>query len=312
MSPDTAGDRADGQTIPDSLPRRRSLTLARLLKTFIITLAIGYVAACLFVALYQKHLMYFPDRAYAISPADLQLPYETVSLTASDGVRLSAWFIPREHARSVVLLCNGNGGNMSDLTSTAKTLWLAGYSAFLFDYRGYGRSEGEPDEAGIYLDARAAWTHLVEKRHIPPRQIIIFGHSLGGAVAIDLASKLCGGAAAAEPAASTPAALIAECTFTRMSDVGQREYPFLPVSLLCTQKYDSLAKIERVTSPKLFLHGRDDELVPIDIARRLFAAAPQPKELIETPGTHNNSGFQRDRESTKRVLAWLDATLPPP
>jgi hypothetical protein len=149
---------------------------------------------------------------------------------------------------------------------------------FIMDYRGYGKSEGNPSERGLYLDARAAWDYLVEGRGVPANRIIIFGKSLGGVPAIDLASKV------------EPAGVIVQSSFTSAADLAAAVLPFLPRVFLHT-KMDSVSKIARVRCPKLFIHSRADEVVPFELGRRLYEAAPEPKQFYEVKGAPHNSTY---------------------
>jgi hypothetical protein len=153
-----------------------------------------------------------------------------------------------------------------------------GLSVFIIDYRGYGRSGGSVDEAGTYMDARAARRYLVENRNVAPQSIVYFGRSLGGAVAVELATE------------HAPKALILESCFPSLADVGARAYPLLPVRRLLTIRYDSTQRISRVTCPTLVIHSRDDEIVPFELGRRLFDLAVGPKTMLEIRGDHN-AGF---------------------
>jgi fermentation-respiration switch protein FrsA (DUF1100 family) len=149
---------------------------------------------------------------------------------------------------------------------------------FIIDYRGYGKSEGKPTERGLYLDARAAWDYLINERRVAPERIVVFGKSLGGVPAIDLASQV------------TPAGLIVQSSFTSAGDMAAEILPFLPRVLLQT-KMDSLGKIQQVRCPKLFIHSRADEIVPYELGRRLYEAAPEPKEFYEVKGSPHNSTY---------------------
>jgi fermentation-respiration switch protein FrsA (DUF1100 family) len=280
---------------PQRRPRRRG---RRLVVIGLGTIAFTYVAVCAAVFLAQAKLIYLPSRTYNCTPAEFGLPYEEVRLTAADGVSIVAWFLAQPSAKGTVLFCHGNAENLADGTPTLKAWHRLGYSVLAFDYRGYGHSAGAPSEAGIYLDAAAAWQYLVENRHESPARIILFGRSLGGAVAIEMARE------------HPPGALIVEGTFTSLVDIGQREYPLLPVSLLCRHRYESIRKVPLITCPKLFLHGSADELIPLDNARLLFATAAKPKTFIETPGGHNSAGFEHNWECTQRVADWLSCVLP--
>ncbi|MCH9003231.1 MAG: alpha/beta hydrolase [Planctomycetes bacterium] len=167
-------------------------------------------------------------------------------------------------------------------------------------YRGYGRSTGTPGEDGLYADAEAAWRYLTETRGERPDRIVLFGRSLGGAVAIELARR------------HNPAALVVESTFTSLVDVGRHHYPLLPVSLIATHRFDSLSKIAGIACPKLFLHGTDDALIPIDLGRALYDAAQSPKRFLETPGGHNNSGFTYSSEYTQLMTDFVNGAVSSP
>jgi hypothetical protein len=276
-------------------PRRRG---RRLLVIALGAIAFTYVAVCAAIFFAQAKLIYFPSREYRCTPNDFGLPYLEARLTTEDGVNVVAWYLPCPAARATVLVCHGNAENLADLLPSVKSFHRLSLNVLAFDYRGYGHSTGAPTESGTYRDADAAWRYLIETRHEPPQNIVVFGRSLGGAVAIDLASR------------HPPGALVVECTFTSLVDIGQREYPLLPVSLLCRYRYDSVAKVPRIPCPKLFLHGTSDELIPIANARRLFAAAAEPKEFIETPGGHNSAGFEHNWDYTQRLGDWLTRVLP--
>jgi len=197
----------------------------------------------------------------------------------SDGLTLRGWLIgggktkakgsPKklEDAALVVLFFTGNGGNRGDRIGAFKQLNSFGANVVCFDYRGYGDSEGSPNEAGLALDARAAWDYL-RAQNVPADRIVIQGESLGGAVAIRLASELC-----AE--GTPPAGLLTEATFTRLPDVAGKIYWYVPVSLLLRSKFPSVERIGKVTCPIQMIHGEQDELVPFSLGQELFAAAPE-------------------------------------
>ena len=233
----------------------------------------------------EPRMLYYPTRAIAQTPDQLGLPYEDVSLTAGDSVRLNGWFLPAPAARGptphapavTVLFLHGNAGNISHRFEKLAVLRGLGVDAFILDYRGYGRSEGRPSEAGTYLDARAAYEYLTQQRRIGPAQIVVYGESLGSAVAVDLAARFPTGGVVLEEA------------FTSIADVGQKMFPFLPVRLLVRNKYDTLSKISRINAPLLLIHSRDDEFFSYRHAERLFAAARDPKRLVELRGGHNDA-----------------------
>jgi fermentation-respiration switch protein FrsA (DUF1100 family) len=240
----------------------------------------------------QQKLMYFPTRDITRTPAFIPLPFEEVRLKTEDGIGLHAWFIPHAKSGRVVLICHGNGGNIGHRIDLCELLHDAGLNVFLFDYRGFGRSEARPDELGTYSDAFAAYDWLREKG-FADKQILLLGESLGGAVAADLAAR------------TQPGGLILQSTFTSMTAIGRQVYFFLPVGWLCTFKYDTLSKLGRIHCPVLIMHGRSDKLIPFQHAEKLFAAANEPKLLRELPGNHNTALGADPAIYTKAVADFL-------
>jgi fermentation-respiration switch protein FrsA (DUF1100 family) len=243
--------------------------------------AVAIVAVLLLVlpVLFEKQLVYHPSRGHDVSARELGLAHETVALTAEDGVKLDAVFLPAKDPRVTILLAHGNAGNLSHRLD--RTIFLQselGASVLLFDYRGYGRSEGAPDEDGTYRDARAAYRWLVEERGVRPDRLVLFGESLGSAVALDLAL--------AHPCR----ALVLESPFTSVPDMAAVVLPFLPRAFVRTQ-YDNLGKIARLRVPLLVLHGERDEVVPFAQGRRLFEAAPEPKRFYAIAGAGHNDTY---------------------
>ena len=224
------------------------------------------------VAPWARHLVP-PDPRLGLAPS-------RVTTHTSDGVRLVGWVMASPASSGLwMLIFHGNAGN---ITTDGRPDHYAGLRALglnlvTFDYRGYGESEGTPSEAGIYLDADAAYAFLRDSLHVPPERIVIFGHSLGSAVAVDLASRV--------PAR----ALIVEGAFSSGADVAQGVYWFLPVRLVMRTRFDSDAKVARVAAPKLFLHARQDEVIPIALGRRLYERASDPKRFVELGGGHNDA-----------------------
>lgn len=244
-------------------------------------LAVLLVLAGLQVAplLFEKKLIYFPFADHELTPSELGLPYDDVWLRAEDDVRLHGWFLPVPEAAFVVLLFHGNAGNISHRLD--RTLLLHSKlqsSVFLFDYRGYGKSEGSPDEEGTYQDGRAAYRYLIERGFAPDR-ILLFGESLGAAVAVQIARE------------HEAAALILESPFTSIPDMARAVYPFLPLGQLVRTRYDSLGKIAEVRMPLLILHGTRDGTVPFEQGERLFQAASEPKRFHAIPGAGHNDTF---------------------
>lgn len=256
----------------------------------------GVLAALIFI--FQSHLVYFPDKEMTCSPHDVNLPYEAVSFHTRDRIEIAAWFVPAEQSRGVVLICHGNGGNISHRVPLIRILNDLSLSCLIFDYRGYGNSAGKPTEEGTYLDAEAAWHYLVDTRGIDARNIVILGKSLGGAVAARLARE------------HTPVALIVQSTFTSLTELGRTVYPFLPVRLLSRFNYGTAEYLRGVNCPVLIMHSRQDEIVPYSHGCELFRVAGQPKEFVEMEGDHNSGFIVSESRFREGVSGFLRQHLP--
>jgi pimeloyl-ACP methyl ester carboxylesterase len=254
-------------------------------------LAAAYAGLALLLYFFQSRLVFYPetDRAFAATPGQIGLPFEDLQLETSDGISLHGWFIPAPQARGTVLFLHGNAGNISHRLDSIRMFHRLGYSMLIFDYRGYGNSGGAPSEQGTHRDAEAAWRNLTEQRHIPPCRIALFGESLGGAVAAWLAVR------------QKPAALVIASSFTSVPDLGQHIYPYLPVRWLARIHYDTRGYLRAVSVPVLIAHSPEDEIIPFEHGRALFAAANPPKQFLELAGGHND-GFIFMRESWVREL----------
>lgn len=255
------------------------------MQRFLRLVAIGYLSLCLLLFLGQSRLLYGPTRTFQKTPTELSLTHQEVWIpirTRTGKIeRLHSWWLPGNGSLGTMLYLHGRGFNIGSNINQAGNFQRMGFSVLLVDYRGYGRSEGGfPHEPQLYQDADAAWHYLVKQRRIPPSQITLYGHSLGGAIALDLAIK--------QPDA---ARLIVQSSFTSMAAMAAR-YPYLrpfPIPLLLTQRFNSLSKVRRLKVPVLFIHGTQDTLVPDSMGRQLYEAAPQPKQLLLIPNaTHNN------------------------
>lgn len=265
--------------------------------------SIFLLAAAVFViftavlALNQSRLLYFPSQTLVATPADIGLPFKPLTFASSDGLELSGWFVPAEEASGVILFCHGNAGNISHRLESIALFHRLGYGVLIFDYRGYGRSEGRPDEEGTYLDAAAAWRYLLEEEGIDPSRIVLFGRSLGGAIAARLASR------------ERPGAVILESTFTSVPDLAAGLYPFLPVRLLCRFSYPTRQFATRITSPLLVIHSPEDEIVPYAQGRAVYAAASEPKRFLEISGSHNTGFLQTGRHYEEGLHDFLRKAL---
>jgi uncharacterized protein len=244
---------------------------------------IGLLVACLLIVFmlrwFEHSQVYHPNRVMAATGAELGRPFEDAFFKAGDGVTLNGWFFPAAtnspRLRQAVLLCHGNAGNISHRLDTCAALLATGVNVFVFDYRGYGRSEGRPSEEGTYRDAQAAYQWLRQKG-FAATNIVAFGESLGGGVAAELATR------------ETLGGLVLQSTFTSIPDVGAELFPWLPVRWLATIRYDTRSKLPRIHVPVLVMHSRADELVRFHHAQENFAAANEPKLFREIEGDHND------------------------
>lgn len=241
-------------------------------------------------------LVYYPQRQWDATPADGKLAYEDVWPVTSDGVKLHAWYVPAENAKGTVLFCHGNGGNVSHRLETILLLHQLGMNVLILDYRGYGKSGGNPTEEGTYRDAESAWKYLVETRGERPERIIIHGRSLGGAVAAHLARDC------------TPAALVVESSFYDITELGAELFPWLPVRWLSRMEYKTAEYVKGVRCPVLVIHSRTDGMIAFHHGEKIFAAAPEPKWFLEIHGTHN-SGFVESDDIYRPAMEQLFAEV---
>lgn len=248
--------------------------------------AVIYAAICAYMWATQRDRVFEPMRAIQSTPERLGIKYEAIHIPSGSGKErgdLDAWWIPADVAdRPTIFYLHGNDRNISHGHNViaAGRLHSLGYNLLMVDYRGFGKSGGgKPSEAKVYEDAEAGWQYLIKTRGVRPQQAFIYGHSLGGAIGIDLAVR--------HPEA---AGLITESTFTSLRAMGELEYPYLPVNLLLNQRFESLQKISSLKIPVLLIHGTWDDKVPVRMSKQLYDAAPQPKSLILIEGgEHNNS-----------------------
>ena len=232
----------------------------------------GYFIAAAFLWAFQRHFVFEPSRVMHASPADFPYAVEETSIG-----RVHGWWIPGTRADGkTVLYLHGNDGNVSTSIGETAPLQRLGLSVLLIDYRGFGASAGNfPSERSVYEDADAAWNYLVGERRLKPGNVYIYGHSLGGAIAIELARR--------HPEA---AGLVVEASFTSIYDMArlEKQYSLFPVRLFLNQRFDSASKVPELRLPSLFIHGTSDETVPFDMGRALYARAGGEKRFVAVPG----------------------------
>ena len=257
-----------------------------------------YGALCLYLFLMQDKLIFYPNipsRKLSASPADIGLEFETVSINTSDQVILNGRFVPAPDEKGTLLFFHGNAGNISHRLDSLRIFHGLGLSTLIIDYRGYGKSQGKISEQGSYLDAEASWKYLTERKNIPAQNIIVFGRSLGAAIAAYNAAKY------------MPGALILESAFTSVPDMAEQLYPIFPVRLLSRFQYNTRESLLSVTCPVLIIHSPNDEIIPFENGLQLYRSAGNPKQLLEIQGGHNE-GFLL---SGKTYIEGIDRFIVP-
>jgi len=306
--------------------------MRRMLGELLIPLGIAYGAVLVLVFLFQSHLVFFPGtgREAVLTPQSYGMRFEPLQIRTADDETLDAWWVPAEDARGVVLFFHGNAGNISHRLDYLQMFHRLRYSTLIVDYRGYGRSTGTPSEAGTYRDAEAAWDYLRHARLAQPRDVVIAGESLGGAVATWLAAEmsLIPDPSIPHPRPSPerrgeardsllppgeghgmgegPRAVVLFSTFTSVTDLGAQVYWFLPVRLLSRIGYENRENLKRIRAPVFIAHSRDDDIVPYAHGKRLFDAAGEPKAFLEMRGGHNDGFIFTRTEWGAQLAAFLD------
>jgi fermentation-respiration switch protein FrsA (DUF1100 family) len=239
-------------------------------------LLVAYVGVCLVLMFFENALLFRPSPAQDWIPPPV-IDIEDVDLTSADGTRIHAWWLPCPGANHAVLYCHGNAGNLSYRGgSIVKLRELLKAHVLIFDYPGYGKSGGRPSEQSCSQAADAAYAYLTEKQNIKPQAILLYGGSMGGAVAVDVASR------------KSHRALVLVKAFTSIPDVGAYHFPWLPVRWLVRNRFDNMSKIKACQRPVFIAHGTHDTLVPFAQGKRLFEAANEPKEFFAHEGADHN------------------------
>jgi len=276
----------------------RRVSLSNILSIVVMAAAV-YAVVLLGLFVFQSRLIFFPNmpsRALGPGPDSIGLAHESVEITTDDGIKLDAWYLPARQPRGVVLFFHGNAGNISHRLESLRIFNALNLDTLIFDYRGYGRSGGKVSEQGTYSDGAAAWRYLRENRGIAAENIVIFGRSLGAAVAAQVAGR------------HRPGALILESGFVSVPDLAAVLYPWLPARRLARIRYPTGEYLQAVSCPVLIVHSRDDEIIPFQQGQKLYELAREPKYFLELRGGHND-GFL---VSGRRYLDGLDNFLAAP
>lgn len=248
----------------------------------------------------EHRLIYVPEKELLVTPAQVGLAAEDVWLQTEDGLRLHAWWFPSPQSRGTVIVCHGNKGNMGGRLWMAEDFLKWKLDVLLFDYRGYGHSEGRASAKGTREDVLAAYRFVIKTTgSLDQHPIIGFGRSLGGAVVLQLAAE------------RQLSGLIVESTFTSTLDMGERFHKYLLPRYTLTNLYDNLGKVGGLTMPKIFAHGREDTRIPFDMGQKLFEAAGAPKQFVELQGSHVASNWRTTPAYHAMVSTFLDDLLGP-
>ncbi|UCE82640.1 MAG: alpha/beta hydrolase [Deltaproteobacteria bacterium] len=273
--------------------RKIVVRLLRILALLLGVLVLSFLSGCW--NWFVESQVFFPDKSIVQTPADFGLGFDDIWFDSSDGVRLHGWLVSASPPSRLLLFCHGNAGNISHRLDNVRLLQQRGISVFIFDYRGYGRSNGRISEKGFYLDSEAAYQVARKWAEGNKAKLIVFGRSLGGIAATHLgATQDCDG-------------LILESTFTNMGAMAGAHYPLPFAERLFKHRLNAVGEIAQVSAPILFFHGDDDRIVPIRLGRQLYEAAPNPKEFVTLPGAgHNDTYFVGGKEYFDKLVAFLD------
>ena len=267
--------------------------MKRPMSSYLISILIGLLLINAWMYYQQPKIIFFPYKDVEQTPGDWGMSYVDVAIHTEDGLELDGWYIPFSGSKQVVLFFHGNAGNISHRRASLEIFHDLGLNVLIVDYRGYGNSEGSPSEPGLYRDAMAAWSYLIDEKGFAANEVVIFGRSLGGAVAVNLASKV--GASG----------LILESTFTSAKDFARVVFPFISRIMVMRFGFNTDELIKKVQSPVLVLHSPDDDVVPFHLGERVFELANEPKAFMRMRGGHNDGFYLSQPEYGQALAEWL-------
>lgn len=239
-----------------------------------------YLSACLYLFFAQNSLIFQPNIDPAGNPIWQSIAHQEHYFNSKNANKLHAWFVEGDTNKKTVLICHGNAGHIKDRAGLIQIINQAGYSVFIFDYQGYGQSQGTPSEQNTYDDVESAWNYLTTQLNKDPNKIIVLAQSLGGAIGSYLCTKV------------QPAFLILCSTFTSIKRLGQEHYPIFPVNYLLKINYNTLENCQKSLCPVLVMHSKDDKRINIKHGLALYQAAPSPKKFIELHGEHGTAAIE--------------------
>jgi len=261
--------------------------------SFIIYAVIGLLLLNALMYFQQPLMIFYPMNELYQTPANWGLEYEDVTLNTDDDVQLHGWYIPDRQSKQVLLFFHGNAGNISHRRESIEIFHRLGLNVFIIDYRGYGQSKGKPSEQGLYQDAAAAWRYLTEEKGFDANDILIFGRSLGGAVAAKLAAGV------------QARGLILESTMSSAREFAREVFKILSRLVVIRYDFNTAQHVQGVNYPVLVLHSPDDEIMPFHLGRKVYESANQPKHFVYMRGDHNNGFLQSQPEYQQQLDRWL-------
>jgi len=275
-----------------------SIGLKRVIASAVALVGVTYVGFCAYLWTQQRALIFQAQPLVRRTPRDVGVEFADLDIPVASGGVIHAWWLPADSSApraATLLYLRGNDGNLGEEVERLAALRRHGLPILAIDYRGFGKSSGPaPSESQVYADAMAAWDHLVRSQGLEPRRIIVYGHSLGGAVATELAlhrAPMCG--------------IVLESTFTSIADLGQAQYPIVPVRWFLTERFDTLSKISRLVGPIVFIHGTADDVVQAGMTQRLYLAAHAPKQLILVDGAGHEDAMPAGGTRVAEAIAGL-------
>lgn len=255
-------------------------------------LFVVYIGLCFYLYFKQDDYIFFPEKTITATPRTFGMKYEENFIKTEDNLKINVWFIPKENA-PLIIHCNGNGGNLSDRAFKFSLLNSLGFAVVGFDYRGYGKSEGKPSEDGFYKDLRSV-VSFCENKGYKKKGIILYGESIGGAVALQVATE------------NNFAALVLESTFTSLNDMARVYYKLFPTSILLKSNFDNISKIDKIHFPIVIMHSKEDEIVPYYMGKSLFEKANEPKIFLELSKGHNDGGIAVSPDAAEELKTFLE------
>ncbi len=248
----------------------------------------------------DQHFVYFPAGWTERNWRQISgLPLEDVWIPVNHGVRVFGWFVDAGPKKPVLLWCHGNAGNISHRLQNLYDLYRGELSVFLFDYRGYGKSTGSPSEPGLYADALASYEYLIRERGVVPERLVLFGRSLGAAVAGEVATQ------------RAAAGLILESAFPSMQAMADEHYLGLPASWFVNAEYPLSQKLAKVRIPTCVIHGENDQIVPFGLGQQVYESARQPKTWYLVPGAgHNDVPYVGGRSYYRQIFSFIQKVVP--